>query len=303
MRIGLRVDVDTFRGTRLGVPNLCRLFADHAINASFFFSVGPDNMGRHLWRLLRPKFLFKMLRTKATRLYGWDILFKGTLWPGPVIGKKLGSVISSAAEAGHEVGLHAWDHHAWQAHVDTMDSQTVSRSLRRGVDLLTQILGRPPTCSAVPGWKCNDLVLKEKGSFAFRYNSDCRGDSIFLPLVDDEQLAQPQIPVTLPTYDEMIGRHGVTESNYNDRLLAECSEDRLNVLTIHAEAEGMACFDMFDRFLKAAEAQGVSFVALGALLDDCPAMGKSRVVQGTISGREGWVAWQETSKSYHKDNG
>jgi undecaprenyl phosphate-alpha-L-ara4FN deformylase len=303
MRIGLRVDVDTLRGTKLGVPNLCRLFADHEINASFFFSVGPDNMGRHLWRLLRPKFLFKMLRTKASRLYGWDILFKGTLWPGPVIGKKLSGVISAAAEAGHEVGLHAWDHHAWQAHIDTMDAEVIRRSLRRGVDMLAKILGRPPTCSAVPGWKCNNLVLMEKSRFPFRYNSDCRGDNIFLPLVDDEQLAQPQIPVTLPTYDEMIGRHGVTESNYNDRLLAECFEDRLNVLTIHAEAEGIACFDMFDRFLKAAEAQGVSFVALGALLDDCPAMGSSRVVQGTISGREGWVSRQETSKSDRKDAG
>jgi undecaprenyl phosphate-alpha-L-ara4FN deformylase len=303
MKAGLRVDVDTFRGTKLGVPNLCRLFADHAIKASFFFSVGPDNMGRHLWRLLRPKFLFKMLRTKATRLYGWDILFKGTLWPGPVIGKKLGSVIRSAAEAGHEVGLHSWDHHAWQAHIDTMDAQAVSRSLSRGVDLLTKILGSPPACSAVPGWKCNDLVLMEKSRFSFRYNSDCRGDSIFLPLVNDEQLAQPQIPVTLPTYDEMIGQDGVTESNYNDRLLAKCSPDRLNVLTIHAEAEGIACFEMFDNFLKAAKAQGISFVPLGALLDDCPAMGSSRVVQDTISGREGWVAWQETSKSYHEENG
>jgi undecaprenyl phosphate-alpha-L-ara4FN deformylase len=301
MRVGLRVDVDTFRGTKLGVPNLCRLFADHAINASFFFSVGPDNMGRHLWRLLRPKFLWKMLRTKATRLYGWDILFKGTLWPGPLIGKKLGGVIRSAAEAGHEVGLHAWDHHAWQAHIDTMDAETVCLSLSRGVDMLTQILGSPPMCSAVPGWKCNDLVLKEKSRFAFRYNSDCRGDSIFLPLVNDEQLAQPQIPVTLPTYDEMIGQNGVTESNYNDRLLAKCSPDGLNVLTIHAEAEGIACFEMFDKFLKTAKAQGISFLPLGALLDESPALGSSRVLQDTISGREGWVAWQATSKSYYEE--
>jgi len=301
MRIGLRVDVDTFRGTKLGVPNLCRLFADHAINASFFFSVGPDNMGRHLWRLLRPKFLWKMFRTKASRLYGWDILFKGALWPGPVIGKKLGGVISSAAEAGHEVGLHAWDHHAWQAHIDTMDAAAVHQSLSRGVELLTQILGRPPTCSAVPGWKCNDLVLKEKSRFAFRYNSDCRGDSIFCPLVNDEQLAQPQVPVTLPTYDEMIGQDGVTESNYNDRLLAKCSPDRLNVLTIHAEVEGIACFEMFDNFLKAAKAQGISFLPLGALLDDCPEMGPSRVVQDTISGREGWIARQAASKSCYEE--
>jgi undecaprenyl phosphate-alpha-L-ara4FN deformylase len=293
MNAGLRIDVDTFRGTRLGVPNICRLLAQHSIKASFFFSVGPDNMGRHLWRLLRPKFLWKMLRTRAASLYGWDIIFKGTFWPGPIIGRLLADVIRAAADAGHETGLHAWDHQCWQAHIDSMDCDEIRQSISKGVNLITEILGKPPSCSAVPGWKCNDSVLLEKEKFPFTYNSDCRGENIFYPFVNGKKLSQPQIPVTLPTYDELAGRDGITNDNYNEYLLSLIVPGKLNVLTIHAEVEGIACRDLFAKFLEMAKAKGVSFVPLGSLLAGSASYGAAPVAAKTNPGREGWIAYQE----------
>ena len=291
LKVELRIDVDTFRGTRIGVPNLCRLLKARGIRATFFFSVGPDNMGRHLWRLLRPAFLLKMLRSRAASLYGWDILLKGTFWPGPRIGAKLGAAIRAAAADGHEIGVHAWDHHAWQSRIDRMDAAEIDRDLRRAFDELTRIVGTSPTCSAAPSWKANDLVLSRKMEFPFRFNSDCRGTGVFVPIVGGSPL-QIQVPVTLPTYDESIGQAGLTDATYNEFLLSRLVPDGLNVLTIHAEVEGDSRMHLFKEFLDLAQARGVDFTPLG----DCVGQGpwpRGKIVSGTLSGREGWVAVQE----------
>ncbi len=291
MRIGLRIDVDTLRGTRLGVPALCRLLKANGIRATFFFSVGPDNMGRNLRRLFRPAFLIKMLRSGAPRLYGWDIIFKGTLWPGPVIGKKLPEVISAARDAGHEIGLHAWDHYTWQTGVMNMAPEDVRRELTAGFDSLRDIAG-VPCCSAAPGWRCTDAALVEKEAFPFRYNSDCRGTGIFRPVAGGTELKQPQVPVTLPTYDELAGRGGVPDAAYNDHIISLLRPDDLNVLTIHAEAEGIACASLFEEFIGKTRALGAELVPLGDLLPDPSAISRGTIVQKTVPGREGTVAVQ-----------
>jgi len=293
MMLGLKIDVDTYRGTRDGVLPLLRALDAAGVRGTFFFSVGPDNMGRHLWRLVRPVFLKKMLRSGGPSLYGWDILLRGTFWPGPLIGRRLGELMRQTAVAGHEVGLHAWDHHAWQMRMERGGPSFMEAQLRRGGDALAQILGRWPDCSAAPGWKCNDAALLVKAEFSFRYNSDVRGCSLFRPVVNGRPLLQPQIPTTLPTYDEVAGRDGVTQATYNESVLRQLQPGRLNVLTIHAEVEGIVCHDLFHRFLAEAQTRDWQMTPLRELLPADPAtLPEGRVVPLRQPGREGWLGAQ-----------
>ena len=291
IHVGLRVDVDTLRGTRIGVPNLVDLLEQEHIRASFFFSVGPDNMGRHLWRLIRPAFLVKMFRTGAGRLYGWDILLRGTLWPGPVIGKRCPGPIRDTAKAGHEVGLHAWDHHHWQTRLSRLDQAAISTEIKKGYDMLADILGRAPDCFSAPAWRITPEALLALEQYPFQFQSDCRGHSIFRPLVDDRKINHVQVPATLPTYDELIGRN-CTPETYNEYLLNSIRPDRLNVLTIHAEVEGISCLDLFKDFLDQAANRDIAFEPLGDILSRTENIAVSGIETVVVTGREGWLARQ-----------
>jgi len=114
MQIALKVDVDCFRGTREGVPALMRLFDEFKVRATFLFSLGPDHTGRAIRRVFRPGFLSKVGRTSVVSHYGIRTLLYGTLLPGPHIGRRAGDILRSVANAGHEVGVHCYDHIRWQ---------------------------------------------------------------------------------------------------------------------------------------------------------------------------------------------
>ena len=64
--IALKIDVDTYRGTREGVPRLAAALERAGARATFLFSLGPDHTGRAIKRVFRRGFLGKVRRTSVT---------------------------------------------------------------------------------------------------------------------------------------------------------------------------------------------------------------------------------------------
>src|SRR5258708_40356001 len=86
VRLALKIDVDTDRGPRLGVANLLADLRAAGVPATFLFSLGPDQTGRAITRVLRPGFLKKVGRTSIVELYGVPTLLHGTPPAAPHIG-------------------------------------------------------------------------------------------------------------------------------------------------------------------------------------------------------------------------
>jgi hypothetical protein len=114
--------------------------------------------------------------------------------------------------------------------------------------------------------------------------------------VDGQVFRTLQIPTTLPTLDELLGRPEYPMETLVDHYIGLLQPYTLNVLTIHTELEGMLYKDWFESVLKACRDKGVRFVLLGdvaqALLKDRSKIPTCSVIQKEIDGRSGTLAVQ-----------
>jgi undecaprenyl phosphate-alpha-L-ara4FN deformylase len=317
-RIGLKVDVDTLRGTREGVPRLMALFKKHGVDATFYFSVGPDNTGRAMRRVFRKGFAQKVARTSVLKHYGLKTLLYGVLLPGPDIGRSAGDVMRSVHDAGFEVGLHTYDHVRWQDYVANATAAWTRVEFERGVQAFERVFGFPPQSHAAAGWQINAFGLELEQEYGMRYASDTRGGAAFLPQLARGVSSCPQLPTTLPTFDEILGVDSVDEATIADamfRLSATGAtatagasaaaggtiaaagtslEHRWQVFTLHAELEGMLLLDAFESLLVKWRDSGASIVRMArihelAVQRDLPTRS---VIMGEIPGRSGRLAMQ-----------
>jgi peptidoglycan/xylan/chitin deacetylase (PgdA/CDA1 family) len=289
VKLAIKIDVDTYRGTREGVPRLVRLLQLHEVKATFLFSLGPDHTGRAIRRAFRPGFFSKVKRTSVLEHYGLKTLLYGTLLAGPDIGRRCRDEMRAVKAAGFEVGVHCWDHARWQDNVTGKGADWTEREMQRAFLRFEEIFAEKPQIWGAAGWQMNRHAAWFE-ELHCRYASDTRGREPFRPLWDGVAIGCPQLPTTLPTLDEIVGVHEDAASH----ILGLTANPANHVFTAHAELEGGNWHGIFDRLLAGWRDQGYELVSLKSLYEslDPAALPKCEVVQGTLPGRSGTLAVQ-----------
>jgi peptidoglycan/xylan/chitin deacetylase (PgdA/CDA1 family) len=294
MKLALKVDVDTFRGTTEGVPRLAELLKRRGAGATFLFSLGPDHTGRAMRRVFRRGFFSKVSRTSVLRHYGIKTLLYGTLLPGPDIGRRCADTLRAVREEGFEVGIHCWDHVLWQDHVARADAPWTERQMLLAVERFQSIYGEKPRTWGAAGWQTNAHAHRLMDRLGFAYSSDTRGQAPFMPCLAGESFAHPELPTTLPTLDELIGLDAVDESNVAARILELSQRQASHVFTAHAELEGGKLIAAFDALVAGWQAQGYEVVSARSLFEslDPARLPRHEIEYGSITGRTGTLAVQ-----------
>ena len=288
----LKVDVDTLRGYLEGMPPMLEVLAKYGVKASFFFSFGPDNSGKAIYRIFRKGFLRKMLRTKAPSTYGLKTMMYGTLLPAPLIAEKNPQIMTDTFKEGHECGIHAWDHVKWQDRLPRLSRKEITEELTRAKNLFKSILGEEPRSFAAPGWQITPDALAVLDSCCFDYMSNTRGAFPFLPVIKGQSFQTPEIPSTLPTMDEILGANGIDDNTIVPYYLSLLKEG-LNVHTVHTEMEGKSKINQFAALIRGVLDRGYRIIPLShvtSLLKNVP---RSEIVSWILPGRAGTLALQE----------
>jgi undecaprenyl phosphate-alpha-L-ara4FN deformylase len=296
LRLALKIDVDTDRGTREGVPNLVADCREFGVPACFLFSLGPDQTGRAITRVFRPGFFSKVSRTSVVQLYGVRTLLNGTLLPAPHIGRRNAGAMQAVRDAGFEVGIHSYNHYHWQDHLPKLSLEAIRAEFGAARREFTRIFGRAAHTAGAAGWQSDARSREVYDEAELLYASDTRGTGPFFPRVGGRVFQTLEIPSTLPTFDELLGRPEFPDAKIVSHYLSLLRPDRPNVFTLHAEIEGMGRRALFRELLTAGRKAGVEFIRLDdlarALLTDRDAIPVCDQVMASIDGRSGLVATQ-----------
>lgn len=244
----LRVDVCTHEGLHRGVPVLLDLLRRRRARATFCVTLGPDRSGLALARLLEPAFARRLLRLKPHATYGWRTALYGTLWAAPRVGAGAPELLRKIQDEGHEVIPHGWDHRGWQDRLDAYPAPRLRREFFWMIDAYERIFRRPPEAFAAPAWRTNAALLDLEAKAGFRYASDTRGTHPFRPVLAGRVFPVPQLPVTLPTFDEAMGTHS-PESFADEILRRSRVQLEYACYAAHAETEGRRRPDVLVRIL------------------------------------------------------
>ena len=286
MRIALKVDVSSCQGAEQGVHNLLKLLKQYDVKASFFFSTSLESTNSGISHALSRvrEVLGRASRSEETT-------------PSPALSEAVLAVL----EAGHDAGVNAHDPEVWIKHAAFGDEDWTRLQLALAIDSMQQIMGQAPLMFGAASWQVNPNLLAREEKLGFSFASDTRGKYPFYPMLQNVRSNCPQIPTTLPTLSEMLGRAGIDTSNVHEYLY---SESRYvlplgHVYSVQADLEGIEHLDVMEKLLVMWKGQEGEVRSLSKIYQelDLQTLPTHQVGWAEMEGGRGHIAMQSVEVS------
>jgi len=164
----LRIDLESQKGIKEGVPELLDLLKKYNLKASFYLVMGGEaNTLDYL------KYRRKLNNERKIKIWSLREKFRMVFFPKDFVIKNI-KILKRILEEGHELGLHGWKHRAWTRGLEKINiKRHIIKSKRRYMNLF----GENPKSFSSPGFRVNNRVLNLLEKEGISFISDFEGSN------------------------------------------------------------------------------------------------------------------------------
>lgn len=166
----LRVDLESYRGIKEGLPRLLDLLKKYNLKASFYLVMGGES---NIFEILRHR--KKLVSSDERKIRIWTLKDKIRMILFPIDFVKANKkILKRILDEGHELGIHGWKHRAWTRGLNEIN---IEKHLLKSIKKYENIFGEKPLSLAAPGFNTNEKVLKILEKNGIKFISDFQDES------------------------------------------------------------------------------------------------------------------------------
>lgn len=223
MVFSLRIDLESDKGIREGVPKILALLKKYNMKASFYITMGGESNIFELFRYQK-----KLLGKRKISVFSrWEIL-RMILLPKDFVTKNK-KILQRILAEGHELGIHGWKHREWTRGLEQLN---VRKAIRKAIKKYIKLFGKKPQSFCAPAFRMNQEVVKILSSEGIEVISDFEEDS---PKKVDRLI---NVPITLrgegntPIIEYYVGE-GYSDEEIFERITSEIEGKDYSSMYIH----------------------------------------------------------------------
>ncbi len=165
----IRVDVESDKGIKEGIPQFLDLLKKYNLKASFYLTMGGES---NMLEIVR--YNGDVPYNSERKIKVWSILDKLRMifLPTDFVGGNK-KILKRILREGHELGLHGWKHRAWTRGLDKIN---IDIHIKKSIDRYEEVFGATPISFCSPGFNINKKVLEVLERNNIKFISDFNGE-------------------------------------------------------------------------------------------------------------------------------
>jgi len=165
----IRIDLESGKGIKEGLPNLLKLFKEENVKGSFYLTMGGE---ANLVEILKHRGKIDYSKERKIKIWGLHEKMRMVLFPQDFVERNK-EILKKILEEGHEIGIHGWKHRSWTRGLNKI---SIGNEINKAIKKYEKIFKKRPVSFCAPAMNTNPRVLEILEENQIKFISDFPGE-------------------------------------------------------------------------------------------------------------------------------